>query len=47
MGEFKTARGNMDSQTPKKMSEFEGCPDVKDKNLKNDDSRVKEAIHGN
>ncbi|KAG6039420.1 hypothetical protein E4U41_002662 [Claviceps citrina] len=46
MDEYTTGRGKLDTAdaTPRKIDEYEGCPTVKDQNLRQD-ARVKNVLH--
>lgn len=45
MEEYTASRGDLKAHTPKQLSEFEGCPNLRDKRLQ--DEHAKQAIHGN
>ncbi len=45
MEDYTAIRGDLKAHTPKQLSEFEGCPNLRDKRLQ-DDERAKQAIHG-
>lgn len=45
MEQFMKESGGMEPRSAKKLSEFDGCPTAKDKELKND-VKAQQAIHG-
>lgn len=45
MDEFTKDSGALEPRSAKKITEYDGCPTAKDKNLRND-KRTHEAIHG-